>query len=125
MVNDSDPEFAEKVLIGIGLPLLSLTVKVTVGFCPALPFATLTRVKLMPGTPGAYAGIVWPPMMEASNGSSPCLMWQVAHWLSSGCGPPAWLAPVVKLSASWQAPQAAAPGLLYQLLAWVAPVVDS
>ena len=31
------------MLIGIGLPLLSLTVKVTVGFFPALPLATLTK----------------------------------------------------------------------------------
>src|SRR5664280_1083072 len=63
--------------------------------------------------------------MDASSSSSPFGIWQVAHPLSSTWGRFTWLAPVAKLTSSWQAPQAARLGLVYQALAWAAPVAAS
>ena len=58
MVSEREFEPLVKLLIGIPLPWLSLTVSVTVGFCPAPPFTTFTRLKFKPPIPGAWSGIV-------------------------------------------------------------------
>ena len=49
MVSDRVPELVVKVLMGMPLPLLSRTVKVTVGALPAAPLVTFWRTILMPG----------------------------------------------------------------------------
>ncbi len=41
-------------------------------------------------------------------------VWQVAH-VPSAAGPATWFAPVVKFTSSWQEPQAAIEGRVYQL----------
>src|SRR5450631_48973 len=60
--------------------------------------------------------------MEASHSWPPCGTWQLAHCVSSACGRPTvvWLAPVTKLTSSWQEAQAARLGNVYQLEACVA-----
>ena len=111
-----------KLLIGMPAPaLLSLTVKVTVGVFPAVPLVTLTRPKLRPPSSGAWSAMVCAPTMEASNDTAPCGMWQVAHCCRLACAPPAWLAPVAKLTLSWQEPHAAAPGVVIHALVCAAP----
>ena len=80
MVSESEFEPGMKLLMGIPLPLLSLTVNVTVGFWPARAVGHADQGEVRcPGCSGAWSGMVCAPMMEASNGSSPCGMWHVAH----------------------------------------------
>src|ERR1035437_1687726 len=106
------------------LPAESFTVKVTVGALPATPLSTLRMLATMPGRVADSVGTVCAPLMEASNSSSPCGKWHWVHWLSETCGRLTWLAPVAKLTLSWQAPQAARLGFVSQLLACVAPATD-
>jgi hypothetical protein len=63
-------------------------VNVTVGDLPAVPLATLTSVKVVPGNCVELSGIVCAPMIDASNSCWPYGMWQVAHSSSLNCGPP-------------------------------------
>src|ERR1035438_5373335 len=86
----------------MGLPALSFSVNVMVGIWPAAPLSTFTRVITMPGAVADSWGRMWAPWMDASNSSSPLGVWQEAHWLSSTCGRFTWLAPVAKLTSSWQ-----------------------
>src|SRR5215831_11434443 len=105
-----------------GLPLKSTTLKVTVGFLPAWPLSTLAMVATMPGRVADCVSTVWAPLMEASNSSSPCGMWQLVHSLSDTCGRLTWFLPVAKLTSSWQLPQASRLGFFSQASDWVAPV---
>src|SRR5216117_3544513 len=50
--------------------------------------------------------------MEASQSAPLSAVWHFAQALS-GCAPPAWFAPVVKFTSSWQEPHAAALGCVY------------
>src|SRR5579883_3130072 len=112
--------------IGIGLPLLSFTVKVMVGFWPALPLVTFCSTTLTPGTCTEFSGITCAPSIDASNSPPSFGKWHWAHWVSLAWGsPPAWFLPEAKFTSLWQEPQAARLGLVSQLDACVAPVVDS
>src|SRR5215469_12297299 len=106
MVNDSEP----RLEVGTPLPWESFRVKFTVGLLPAVPPVMLVRLTARPESILDSVGTVCPPLMEASKSSSPCGIWQLAHWASSICGPPAWLTPEAKLTSSWQEPQAARDG---------------
>ena len=83
MVSDRVPEEEVKVLMGIPLPLLSRTVKVTDGGLSSAAVVTFARVKLRPAICVDWSGIACAPMMEASNSGSPCGMWHCAHCVSS------------------------------------------
>ncbi len=101
--------------------LLSRTVKVTVGFCPAPPLVTDTKVKFKPVMVFDWSGTVCAPMMEASNSPASCGIWHCVHWLSSVCGRFTWFAPVAKLTLSWQEPHAARVGVVSHALVCAAP----
>src|SRR5271166_2324979 len=105
--------------MGSALPNVSLIVKLTTGFCPAALLLTPVITIESPVIKGfGFCGYVkavsedttCAPRIDASKGSSPFAMWQFWHWLSSGCGPPAWLTPLEKATSSWQEPQAARVG---------------
>src|ERR1022692_2558903 len=117
-----------------GLPLISLAVNATTGFCPAkvlvTPVIVTTTLLISVSGFGGYAAGVslattCAPRMEASKGVSPCGIWQLAHSVSSVWNPPGWLAPVAKLTSSWQGPQAGPLGSAMNTLACAAPVVWS
>jgi hypothetical protein len=52
---------------------------VTVGRLPAVPFETFRIWIVVPGSDGEKRGIACAFLMDASNSTSPCGMWQVAH----------------------------------------------
>src|SRR3954453_4628522 len=97
---------------GIAAPDLSFTVNVTVGWRPAVPLSTFEISRTKPFNEGESSGTTCAPLIEASNSNSPCGMWQIPHWLSLTCGPPACFAPVAKFTSSWQEPQDTRVGLV-------------
>src|SRR5579884_700040 len=128
MVSEMEPSFAR----GTPFPALSCTVNETVGALPAVPFATLViftsnpaiRVSGFCGYVSAVSvGTTCAPLIDASNGISPCGIWHVEQSLSSNCGPPGWFTPVAKFTSSWHDPQASRLGVVRNAVAWVAPVV--
>src|SRR5215475_397149 len=106
------------LLMSTGLPALSLTLNVTVGAAPGAAPSTFRTLVTSPGSAVEFAGIRCAPGMEASKSWVAWAVWQFLHWLSSICGRLRWPAPVAKLMSSWQEPQTAALGLVFQLSAW-------
>ena len=84
MVNEIEPSADS----GNGLPLLSCTVNDTTGALPAVPFVTFVMFTARPASRLDAVGATCAPLIDASKSISPCGMWQVAHRLSSNCGPP-------------------------------------
>ena len=68
-------------------PFLSVILNATVGFWPALAFVTLTIWTFGFRSWSEYSGIVWPPLMEASNSSPLSGTWQELHAASLVYGP--------------------------------------
>src|SRR5271166_2280248 len=108
MVNEIEPSFDN----ASGLPLPSWTVKDTTGALPAKPLSTFVILTARPVSRLDAVGATCAPLIDASKSSSPWGIWQLAHCLSSNCGPPGWFTPVAKFTSLWQAPQAAAVGFV-------------
>src|ERR1035438_1364724 len=103
-----------------GLLDLSITLNVTVGALPGVAPSTFRMLVTSPGSEVEFEGMRCAPGMEASKSETAFEVWQFAHMLSSGCGRLTWFAPVAKFTSSWQEPHAAALGLVFQALFWVA-----
>src|SRR4029077_13980135 len=72
----------------------------------------LTIVAVRPLSCLEFSGTVCAALMEASQSAPLSAVWHLAQALS-GCAPPAWFAPVVKFTSSWQEPHAPALGCVY------------
>ena len=83
------------------------TEKVTVGRAFGAAPVTPRRSNTTPGSDCENRAIVCAPMIDASNSSSPCGVWQFAHWLSLVCGKSTCPTPVAKFTSSWHDPHAA------------------
>jgi len=83
MVKEIEPS-AES---GTAAPAVFVTVKETVGAVPAVPPETPVIATFTPANRVDAVGTTCAPRIEASK-SVPCGTWQVAHCVSSNCGPP-------------------------------------
>src|SRR5436190_16327648 len=100
-----------------GTPDLSVTWNVTAGALLGTVLSTFRICITTPAQDTEFDGTVWAPGMEASNSPPVPELWQFLHCLSSICARLRWFAPVSKLTSSWHDPQAARPGLVFQLFA--------
>src|ERR1043165_6950266 len=97
------------LLPSTGVPSPFVILKTAVGFLPGTRSVTLTIVALRPLSCLAFSGTVCAALIEASQSAPLSAVWHLVQALS-GCAPPAWFAPVVKSTSSWQEPHAAALG---------------
>src|SRR5579872_5139871 len=104
-----------------GLPDLSVTLNVTMGLLPGVALSTFMMLRTTPGNVAELFGTTCAPGMDESNSSAAVEIWQSLHCPSSGCGRLTWPCPVAKLTSSWQEPQAAWLGLVFQLSACFGP----
>src|ERR1700730_6655189 len=84
-----------------GFPPPSWTLNDTTGRLPAVPLATFMILTTRPESKLDAVGATCAPLIDASKSISPCGVWQVAHSLSSNCGPPGGLTTVAKFTSSW------------------------
>src|SRR5436190_3782333 len=103
-----------RFFIATGPPEKSFAEKVTVGALPATPLSTRRMSNTRPARESDSVFTMWAPLIEASNSSSPCGMWHMAHSLSDAIGrfEPEWFLPVAKFTLSWHDPQAARLGFV-------------
>src|SRR5260370_2451609 len=112
---------AARLLISTGLPALSEALNVTAGALPGVALSTFRICRLTPGSVVELLGTTCAPGIEASKSYVAWETWQFLHWLSSNCGRFTWFSPLAKLTSSWQEPQAAREGLVFQLSACLVP----
>ena len=75
------------------------------------------KVKLLKAPANTTHEIAGPYQGTLDAYQPACGVWQFLHWLSSSSGRLTWFWPVAKLTSSWQEPQAAWLGLVFQLSA--------